>query len=41
VAELQAEAPRYAKLLPELPRLLHQYLSRGAGHDSETLLELL
>jgi ubiquinone biosynthesis protein len=27
---LQAEAPRYARLLPELPRLLHQALARQA-----------
>ena len=26
--ELQAQAPRYAKLLPDLPRVLHQYLAR-------------
>jgi ubiquinone biosynthesis protein len=27
VQELRDQAPRYAKLLPELPRLLHAYLS--------------
>ena len=38
--ELQAQAPRYAKILPDIPRVLHQYLSRhGAGNDSETLLK--
>jgi ubiquinone biosynthesis protein len=26
--EFKAEAPHYAKLLPELPRLLHSYLNR-------------
>jgi ubiquinone biosynthesis protein len=26
--ELQAQAPRYAKILPDIPRVLHQYLSR-------------
>jgi ubiquinone biosynthesis protein len=35
---LQAEAPRYAKLLPELPRLLHEALVRQAqdrpGHEA-------
>lgn len=40
--ELQAQAPRYAKILPDIPRVLHQYLSRhGAGNDSETLLKEL
>jgi ubiquinone biosynthesis protein len=29
-AQLKAEAPMYAKLLPALPRLLHQYLARPA-----------
>jgi ubiquinone biosynthesis protein len=28
--ELKAQSPRYAKLLPELPGLLHTYLQRGA-----------
>jgi ubiquinone biosynthesis protein len=28
-AELQAQAPRYAKILPELPLLLQSYLQRG------------
>jgi hypothetical protein len=33
--ELKAEAPRYAKLLPELPRLLHDYLrQRPAGRKA-------
>jgi ubiquinone biosynthesis protein len=30
--ELKDQAPRYAKILPDLPRLLHSYLSRGQ-HD--------
>ncbi len=39
--ELRAEAPRYAKMLPDLPRLLHDYL-RQKPHDSRAeLLELL
>ena len=39
--QLKAEAPRYAKLLPRLPRLLHDYLeNRPADHRRE-LLELL
>ncbi|MDB5827591.1 MAG: 2-polyprenylphenol 6-hydroxylase, partial [Variovorax sp.] len=39
--QLKAEAPRYAKLLPQLPRLLHDYLeNRPADHRRE-LAELL
>ena len=39
--QLKAEAPRYAKLLPQLPRLLHDFLeNRPADHRRE-LLELL
>ncbi len=39
--ELKAQAPRYAKLLPDMPRLVHQYLSRsGSDHDA-ALKELL
>jgi ubiquinone biosynthesis protein len=39
--QLKAEAPRYAKLLPELPRLLHDFFeNRPADHRRE-LLELL
>ena len=39
--QLKAEAPRYAKLLPQLPRLLHGYLeNRPADHRRE-LMELL
>jgi ubiquinone biosynthesis protein len=34
-SELKAQAPRYAKLLPELPLLLHAYL-KGAGSDAQT-----
>jgi ubiquinone biosynthesis protein len=32
VQELRDQAPRYAKILPELPRLLHSYLTER--HDS-------
>jgi len=39
--ELKAQAPRYAKLLPELPRLLHDYLQRPAGVTRRELQELL
>ncbi|RYF72588.1 MAG: ubiquinone biosynthesis regulatory protein kinase UbiB, partial [Comamonadaceae bacterium] len=39
--QFKAEAPRYAKLLPQLPRLLHDFLeNRPADHRRE-LLELL
>jgi ubiquinone biosynthesis protein len=42
VKRLQDEAPRYAQLLPELPRLLHQGLqARGAGPDAALLQSLL
>jgi ubiquinone biosynthesis protein len=40
-AHLKAEAPMYAKLLPALPRLLHQYLARppsGATRGIDALL---
>jgi ubiquinone biosynthesis protein len=40
-AHLKAEAPLYAKLLPALPRLLHQYLARppsGATRGLDALL---
>ena len=40
--EIQAQAPRYAKILPDLPRVLHQYLSKqGTGSDNEALLKEL
>lgn len=41
--ELKDEAPRYAKLLPELPRLLHGYLQRPSGdpHQQQLLLQQL
>jgi ubiquinone biosynthesis protein len=37
--QLKSEAPRYAKLIPELPRLVHEYLSapRSAGFNEEVL----
>jgi ubiquinone biosynthesis protein len=38
VERLQNEAPRYAQLLPELPRLLHQVLERQAVADESPLL---
>ena len=40
-AQLKAEAPAYAKLLPALPRLLHQYLKAPHGGHRRELDELL
>ncbi len=39
--ELKNQAPRYAKLLPELPRLLHDYLAHRPGWDRRELQALL
>lgn len=39
--ELRAEAPHYAKLIPELPRLLYDYLSRPPVRSQAPLRELL
>ena len=39
--ELREEAPRYAKMLPELPRLLHEYLSHRPADHRRELIELL
>ncbi|MBO9646824.1 MAG: ubiquinone biosynthesis regulatory protein kinase UbiB, partial [Pseudacidovorax sp.] len=39
--QLRAEGPRYAKLLPQLPRLLHDYLAQRPGDDRRELQELL
>jgi ubiquinone biosynthesis protein len=42
VDHLQREAPRYAQLLPELPRLVHQALTqRSQAHDEGVLQALL
>ena len=41
IDQLKSQAPRYAKLIPELPRLLHDYLQQhNTGHD-KALVELL
>ena len=40
-AQLREEAPRYAKLLPPLPRLLHEYLEHRPDDHRRELLELL
>ena len=39
--ELREQAPRYAQILPELPRLLHLYLQQGPRDDRAQLLEIL
>jgi ubiquinone biosynthesis protein len=39
--QLKAEAPSYAKLLPELPRLLAQFLKGRHGSQQREMLELL
>ncbi|MDZ7939152.1 MAG: ubiquinone biosynthesis regulatory protein kinase UbiB [Rhodoferax sp.] len=39
--ELKAQAPRYAKLLPELPALLHQFLQKPSHDNSRLVQELL
>ena len=41
LAQLKAEAPAYAKLLPALPRLLSQYLKDGHRSGQRELLALL
>ena len=41
LARLKDEAPGYAQLLPDLPRLLHQRLQRPAASESPALLALL
>ncbi len=39
--QLRAEAPRYAKLLPQLPRLLHDYLEQRPADHRREVRELL
>ena len=39
--ELRDQGPRYAKILPELPRLLHGYLAGHQGHMQGDMRELL
>jgi len=41
VERLKKEAPRYAQMLPELPRLVHQRLQHGGQDASPALLALL
>jgi len=40
-SQLKAKAPRYAKLLPELPLLLHNFLQRGNQAPDRVMQELL
>ena len=39
--QLRAEAPRYAKLLPQLPRLMHDFLENRPADNRRELMELL
>jgi ubiquinone biosynthesis protein len=40
--QLKAEAPRYAKLIPELPRLMHEFLkNKSEPALNEEVLKLL
>jgi ubiquinone biosynthesis protein len=39
--ELKAQAPQYAKLLPQLPRLLHDYLKQPRSSDSALMERLI
>ena len=41
IDELRDQAPRYAKMLPDLPRLLHDYLAQRPADHRRELLELL
>ena len=41
VERLKHEAPRYAQLLPELPRLVHQSLQRAQASPDTALLKAL
>ena len=41
INELRDQGPRYAKMLPDLPRLLHDYLSQKPTDHRRELLELL
>jgi ubiquinone biosynthesis protein len=41
IDELRDQAPRYAKMLPDLPRLLHDFLAHRPSDDRRDLKELL
>ncbi len=40
-SQLKAEAPHYAKLLPQLPRLLHDFLRQPPRQDAQKIDQLL
>ena len=39
--QLRDQAPHYAKIIPQLPRLLHEYLQQGSRSDQRQLAQLL
>ena len=39
--QLRDQAPHYAKIIPQLPRLLHEYLQQGSRNDQRQLAQLL
>jgi len=39
--KMKEESAAYAKFLPELPRLLHEYLRRSSGENGQSLQQLL
>ena len=39
--QLKTEAPRFAKMLPQLPRLVYAYLQRDPEHERKQLLDLI
>jgi len=41
INELKDQAPRYAKLLPDLPRLLHDYLKQNPADNRRELEQLI
>jgi len=41
IDELRDQAPRYAKLLPDLPRLLHDYLRHRHESSRDELQQLV
>ncbi len=41
IDELRDQAPRYAKMLPDLPRLLHDFLAHRPSDDRRDLKDLL
>ena len=41
IEQLKAQAPRYATLLPELPRLVHDFLKQRPGTQQQRQIEEL